>query len=167
MSQLLRQIKTRIAHAKRRGLDGLTEREISVFTTRYQTLIRKGLRANRASPLQPQSAKNKGRLKQSPAKNLLDRLNHQQEAVLAFIHDFRIPFDNNQAERDIRMMKLKQKIAGCFRAEEGSRQFCRIRGYLSTLRKQDINALGALTKLFQGEPIFPVSLLSSNSEAYK
>jgi len=70
--------------------------------------------------------------------------------------DFRIPFDNNQAERDIRMMKLKQKISGGFRSVIGAQMFCRIRGYISTLKKQGLNILDALTQAFKGNPIFPM-----------
>ncbi|OUC15927.1 MAG: transposase [Alkalinema sp. CACIAM 70d] len=81
------------------------------------------------------------------------RLHSQQAAVLGFMHDFEVPFDNNQAERDLRMMKLKQKISGCFRSEDGARMFCRIRGYLSTLRKQHINLFDALVALFSGHPV--------------
>jgi transposase len=72
------------------------------------------------------------------------------------MHDFTLPFDNNQAERDLRMMKLKQKISGSFRSEAGARQFCRIRGYLTTLRKQGLNVLDALLDVFAGHPQSPL-----------
>jgi transposase len=83
------------------------------------------------------------------------RLSQHQAAVLGFMYDFTVPFDNNQAERDLRMMKLKQKISGCFRSPEGATMFCRIHDYLSTLRKQSIPSLDALVNLFMGNPVFP------------
>ena len=70
---------------------------------------------------------------------------------------FRVPFDSNLAERDLRMSKLQQKISGCFRTENGANIFCRIRGYISTLRKQDYDLLPALFSLWTDTPFLPVT----------
>lgn len=155
MITLLSQINQRVRHRKKYGLHSLPPKIVSQFEGRYRTLIASGLRVNRPPPSDPDEPKKRGRQKQSPPKNLLDRLNRYQSQVLAFMHDFRVPFDNNQAERDLRMMKLKQKISGSFRSHQGAKQFCRIRGYLSTLRKQNIDVLKALRLLFMGTPIVP------------
>jgi transposase len=92
----------------------------------------------------------RGRVKQSTAHNLLNRLHEYIDDVLRFITDPNVPFDNNQAERDLRMQKLKQKISGCFRTTDGIEAFCTIRSYLATLRKNQKNLLQALTETFAG-----------------
>lgn len=97
----------------------------------------------------------RGRLKQSPTRNLLERLWLDQAAVLAFLDDLAIPFDNNQAERDLRMLKVQQKVSGCFRSIRGGTAFGRIRGYLSSLSKQGVMRLAALETVFIGQPLCP------------
>ncbi len=87
--------------------------------------------------------------------SLLDRLSQGKWAVLRFLHDFAVPFDNNQAERDLRMIKVQQKVSGCFRTEQGVAMFCRIRSYLSTLQKQGIKLLSALDQTLSGHPVLP------------
>src|SRR5262245_16781332 len=97
----------------------------------------------------------RGRLKQSPARNLLERLLLRKEEVLAFLPDFAVPFDNNQAEQDLRMLKVQQKIAGSFRADSGAEAVTRIRGYCASLRKQGAALLATLQTVWIGQPLYP------------
>lgn len=92
------------------------------------------------------------RVKQTPAKNLLDRLVNHFDAVVRFIRDPTVPFTNNAAERDLRMVKVKQKVSGCFRSEEGAGWYARIRAYLLTCRKNGISSGQALRNAFGGNP---------------
>lgn len=122
------------------------------FAARYAAIIAAGLAAQ--PPPEKSPAGKRGRRKQSQAKNLLDRLASRQDEVLRFMYNPKVPFDNNLAERALRMMKVQQKISGCFRGE-GARYFCRIRGYISTLRKQGFNVLEGLESVFRGQPFMP------------
>ena len=79
--------------------------------------------------------------------------------MLAFLHDINVPFTNNLAEQDIRMIKVRLKISGCFRTVQGAKHFARIRSYLSTVRKQDRNILDSITAALKGTPFLPVSSL--------
>lgn len=155
MTTLLTTIKAQVDGAKAAGQAALGTTQRLGFKVLYQAVLANGFEANPPPTVAADAPKKRGRTKQSPPKNLLDRLHLHESAVLAFMDDFRVPFDNNQAERDIRMMKLKQKISGCFRSTDGARQFCRIRGYISTLRKQGLSVLDALKSTFIGKPILP------------
>ena len=84
----------------------------------------------------------------------------QPELVLLFLENFSVPFDKSLAERDIRMVRVQQKVSGCFRSEAFSQAFCRIRGYLSTFRKQDLDGLAALEQPLVGHPVSPAFLPS-------
>ena len=123
------------------------------FEARYAEILKKGFDDNPPPPQPP--PKKRGRAKQSDAKNLLDRLQLYQRQTLAFMYDFNVPFDNNLAERDIRMVKVKQKVSGSFRTEEGANTFCAIRSYISTVRKQACNVLHALQNALNGQPFIP------------
>jgi transposase len=153
MSLLLVSILSQVNAAKAEGKIALEPEHHQALAARYAEILEQGLAANPIPEPMPDEPKRRGRPKRSPPLNLLERLHSKEASVLGFMKDFAIPFDNNQAERDLRMMKLKQKISGCFRSEDGSRMFCRIRGYLSTLRKQKVNLLDALVELFSGNPL--------------
>lgn len=125
------------------------------WLAQYFQILAQGYAAQ-APPAPVQLPKQRGRRKQSPAKNLLDALLHRAEQVLAFVEDGTVPFTNNQAERDLRMVKVQQKISGTFRSATGATAFCRIRSYLATMRKQGQALLPALKVVFCGRP-FPVA----------
>lgn len=114
-------------------------------------------RVSLLNPPKPRPQGHRGRVAQSTQRNLIDRLIPYQSAYLRFVFDFRVPFDNNLAERDLRMSKLQQKIAGSFRTADGAHHFCRIRGYISTLRKHAVDILPALVSLWSPTPFLPNS----------
>jgi transposase len=128
-----------------------TER-LQYFSERYSRILREGRKVLPLVSAKP--AGQRGRVKQHKVKNLHDRLCDHKTEVLAFLYDISIPFTNNQGEQDVRMMKVKQKISGCFRSLEGARIFARIRGCLSTVKKQGHNALQAMTILFEDHMAF-------------
>lgn len=122
--------------------------------TRYLRRYRKLLREAEIECPPPDDNREKGqrgRLKRSKARNLLERLINYESDVLRFMDDPDVPFTNNLGESDIRMTKVQQKISGCFRSLEGAEIFCRIRGYLSTCRKHGVNSSDAMNLIFEGK----------------
>lgn len=152
MSDLLREM---LQHVKERKkiVVGLTAKQLAPWIKRYRAIVREGRAVNPALP--PPVSPRRGRRKQTKAQNLLDRLEQHERSALAFLRDFRVPFTNNQAEQDLRMMKVQQKISGTFRTLDGARMFARIRGYVSTVRKHERDVFENIVLLFGGQPFMP------------
>ena len=122
---------------------------------RYRRRYAAPLAAGEAAEPPPARGHHRGRPRRTPGAQLLYRLRRDQDAVLRFLTDRRVPFDNSEAERDLRMMKVEQQVSGGFRASTGAHTFCTLRGYLSTARKQGQHALGTLRGLLAGQPFIP------------
>ncbi len=158
---LLLDMKAATDQARAQGLASMHPLEVADWQAQFVALV---TQADATTPYAQAPPGHKGRVKQSAARNLLDRLLTEQQAVLAFLHRLEVPFDNNQAERDVRMVKVQQKVSGSFRSPAGAAAFCRIRGYVSTLRKQGLHLLGALEATLRGHPILPSFESSSSPE---
>ena len=152
MAHLLLDIKAEVEATPAPAMS-LPPARLAYYETEYDKLVAKGRAAN-PTPDEP-PPKKRGRPKQSPPQNLLDRLQKHKSGVLAFMYDFRVPFDNNLAERDVRMVKVKQKVSGTFRTCSGADTFCAIRSYISTVRKQGHNVIDAIYDAFVGQPFIP------------
>ena len=146
MKKCLRAMKASADHFRGRRKK-LKPDLLKYYENRYDRIVREGLALHRNKP-GPPSQGNRGRKTQAPGKNMLDRLRQDKNSVLAFLRHLDVPFDNNQAERDIRMAKLKQKISGCFRSMEGAKFFCRIRGYVSTIRKRNLPVIDSMKAIY-------------------
>ncbi len=153
MAELLLEIKAAVAETPAAAVS-LSPPQLEAFAQRYDEVVQAGIEAN---PIAAPEVKKRGRPKRPPPLNLAMRLHDFKEQVLAFMYDFRVPFDNNQGERDIRMVKVKQKVSGGFRTLEGAKRFGRIRGYISTARKNSNNVFEAIRGAFDGHPFIPSS----------
>jgi len=136
------------------GAKQMPKEEQEHWIAQYFSVLASGFAAHtaQAPPEQSPRPKRQGRKKQEASKNLLDALLKQADRVLGFLEDLTVPFTNNLAERDLRMVKVQQKISGTFRSEDGATAFCIIRSYLSTMRKQGRSMLGAMAAVFAGSP---------------
>lgn len=132
--------------------NAVTLDKIEVFENRYAQILEDGFKEDYIANSETYAKK---KVKKSTSLNLLNRLSGYNDRILAFMYDFDIPFDNNLAERDLRMTKVKQKISGTFRSVEGANAFTRIRGYVSTVRKNGLNTLNCIKSIFTLEPIDP------------
>jgi len=154
MDRLLRELHHAITDARAAGEQWLDPGTLGSYRAAYAQIVTDG---NQRDPLSTIATGKRGVIRQTPARNLLTRLDRDREDVLRFAHDFRVPFDNNQAERDIRMVKLQQKISGCWRTITGAEQFLAIRAYLSTARKNEQSTIDVLTALGHRQPWLPTT----------
>src|SRR5260221_7823488 len=152
LKSLLLDMKEATEQAREQGKRRLDPLEVVDWEAQFLRLLDDG---DQAHPWATAPPGKRGRCKQSDARNLLDRLRKQQQAVLTFLEDLRVDFDNNLAERDLRMVKVQQKVSGCFRSEAFAQAFARIRGYLSTLRHQGLPVLSSLQATLAGHPVLP------------
>jgi len=154
MIDCLLDIKKAVDEAKGSS-DTVFKKQIQKFEQRYQNILDQGYHEN-PLPKRESTKKKRGRRKKSKARNLLERLDEHRKQVLAFMYDFNVPFDNNLVERDLRMAKVQQKISGTFRSPGGATAFCCIRSYISTARKNALNAIEAIGNAFAGTPSVPI-----------
>jgi transposase len=157
MIDSLLMIKNEVEVAKALGLTHLFEDQIKKCAYQYETVLDEGFIENPLPPQPLTEAKKRGRVKKTKLRNLLERLRDYQAQVLAFMFDFKVPFDNNMSERALRMMKVQQKISGTFRSEEGAKSFFRMSTYIDTIRKNQINVIDAISRIFTGTPFVPSS----------
>jgi transposase len=156
--RLFGQMNVAIKVAKAKGQVRFNAPTIEYWEARYRRILQQGFECHRMKDRKEGKVSEpgrRGRKKQRYGKNLLDALASHEDSVLLFIKDFSVPFTNNRGEQDIRMTKVKLKVSGCFRSDQGARDFCRIRGYISTAKKQGWGLLEAIKSVFLGTPLQP------------
>ena len=141
----MKRIRDREAAKGKQRLSGYYKRK---FSKKYDAIIQAGLEAN---PLQTPAGKKRGRPKKGKIRALIERLQKQKAAVCLFIYNLAVPFTNNQAERDIRNVKVKTKVSGCFRTEEGARDYLKIMSYVGTAKKNNVNVHEAIRQAIVGD----------------
>jgi transposase len=154
MASFLIELKDQVEALKTEGMTGMEATQTEVWMKRYTSIIEEGIKEDDEKSPKVFSKKT-GKPQRSKALNLLLKLQEYDIETLAFMYDFDVPFDNNLAERDLRMQKLRQKISGCFRGSEGAKVFCRIRSYISTARKNGQDVMESLVNALRGNPFIP------------
>jgi transposase len=149
--QLLLDVHAKVQMAKDAGASALSKGQWQYWSKKYDDLVNEGVR------LHPVAEKQKGKrgiAKKTKTQNMIERFGGYKEQILAFVTNFLVPFSNNKAEQAIRMMKVKQKISGCFRSQQGAQDFAYIRSYIATMKKQGISIIEALGHAINGSPFY-------------
>ena len=131
------------------GKDSVSCNQLETFEKQYDEILKTAYAEN---PLPETTEKKRGRKKKGKVLNLIGRLDKYKASVCLFIKNFCVPFDNNQAERDLRMVKVKTKVSGCFRTIEGAQEYLTIMSYIGTARKHEINPYVAIRSALSGNP---------------
>lgn len=158
MKALLLEIKAAVGQARERGRQALGARRRREYLRQYDKVIVKAqglygtLRRKRGRGKKPKAVESVIR---AAGRKLACRMSERRDEILLFMQDFSVSFDNNQAERDLRMLKVKQKVSGCFRTEAGAAEFCRLRSYVSTMKKQGRGVMEAIRSLCAGKVLMP------------
>jgi transposase len=154
IDMLLRALHATVQETKTAGEQSLDPWTLAGYRAAYEQIIVLG---HQQTPPGLIPTGKRGVIKQTPARNLLVRLDRDREQILRFAHDFRVPFDNNLAEHDLRMIKIQQKISGCWRTTTGTDRFLALRSYISTTRKQHRDTIDALARLAKHQPWLPAT----------
>ncbi len=154
MSELLAEYKKYADEMRELGNE-IKEEGVKVLKEKYNRIIMKGIQENPPQLISENQKGKRGRPGQSKAKNLLDRFVKYDVEILRFITDLKVPFDNNTAERDLRMVRVQQKISGTFRTPQGADVFCRNRAYISTIMKNIMSVIDSLYAALKGAPPIP------------
>lgn len=142
----MKKVKDKAVHAEK---EEVSYYHLHKFDKQYDEIIKLAYEEN---PLPETTAKKRGRKKKTKVLNLICRLDNYKASVCLFIKNLCVPFDNNQAERDLRMVKVKTKVSGCFRSEEGAQEYLTIMSYIGTTHKHGINAFTAIREAISGNP---------------
>lgn len=152
VKELLLDLNAKVQLAKEADSNArsLNKEELHYWYKKYDALVNEGFRMH---PIPEKQKGKRGVIKKSKTQNLIQRFVDYKEEILAFAKNFMIPFSNNIAEQAIRMMKVKQKISGCFRSEQGAKDFADTRSYIATAKKQGVPIMQALARAVQGTPL--------------
>jgi len=131
----------------------LGKKNVEKFKSRYDKILAQAIKSEKEKPEIKPVLKKRGRLPTSKSLRMINMFAGHKTEVLRFLDKQEVPFDNNLAERDLRMVKLKEKISGCFRSGHGADTFFRIRGYISTARKQGHDIFNAIQLALEGKPL--------------
>lgn len=148
---LLLRMKTLKEKAINKCQENLSYYHLHNIEKQYDEIIQTALEEN---PLPKKTSGKKGRPKKGKVRALIERLQKYKAEVCLFVKDFKIAFDNNQAERDLRMIKTKTKVSGCFRTEEGIQNYLTVMSYIGTAKKHGKNAYEAIQNIFNNNWMF-------------